>query len=1000
MIQYLFDSIRFSCIYGRRCMMYVAAIYALFFIAVEGRAQTGAAYEVRYIGLKEGLQSNAVLGICQSHEGRLWIGTANGLFLYNGIDMERLGTNTGSSIPLPGNHIIGIEEDARQRLWVLTGAGLVFIDPARGRLLSGREMGLPDSIFKEKVLSIDAGKPGEIMLQAGWNMYKYTDGQLRLWSALPHQLNKNSTIFYDQKEEGVYVSANGNEFYLVNKNGVQPRDGYLKENGRTLTAPLSKSQFRLLHLPGISDSLLLYLIPGTILKREYEGGEIFYKPLGNNALAKLFPPWQAVLDFISAPGSPLTVDPPNLYLFDVIHSKSGLWMLGTNYGVFLVQAQRKPFKHLPGTERRPIRGMIQHKSGRLLIASKLELIDYDLRNKTGRFFPNFPNIWNFVPLGKDCFLSCVETHDGLNELCFSASNRITSNTPSYSNQLGFTRSMVQTPQGIWTGNISSHLFFLPSGNNQAPEAAPYNNTQTPGKFANAILYSARSGLWVGSVDGLYRYSLDPHTDRMTANRSAELPQALKAASINALYESAEGKIWIGCGQNQGLYAYEPGSRTLQHWDISNGLSDNTVYSILGSNSDSLLWFGTQSGLSRMNVAAQSFRNFYADDGLEQTEFNTAARYKSPDGTLYFGGMNGVSYFRPEWVPEVSAPINAYLHLNVFDLKTQKRRQLSPQNDETVVFAPNEQYIQIDIRSNELFQAAAIKGRYKIEGIGNTWQTANILEKITLAGLPSGTYKLTVQVQVPNESWSAPFVLSMVVSPFWYETWWFRSFIVLAVALILYVAYQMRIRQIRKDYEMRKQISDDLHDDLGSRIFAMKALASKISNPKLSDQERSEVSEQFENLSKNVMTRVRDFIWTFDPQHDQLTDFVDRLEDFTFVAVRPVVRDLKFEQDVPENFVFASPSRHHLLMIFQEILTNMLKHTRPEKIRIQVSLKAQHFHIRIVNNHLGILTASEDQHGHGIASMNKRAEEQQIKLLWKEEPNIQEAEIIYKIIQHV
>jgi signal transduction histidine kinase len=809
-----------------------------------------------------------------------------------------------------------------------------------------------------------------------------------------------SYVVYNEKEDGVYVCANGAAVGLLNKRGLQSQEYPVKLPDGMTRGSLVQYYYRFWDLPGISDSLVLCALPGYILKKKHQAAETYFELGESDALGKTFPPWQAVLDFTSAANSPIEVATPNFFLFEVQRNANGLWILGTNYGVFLVQERPKPFKHLPGTEGRPVRGMLQHRANHLLIASTLETIDYDLRKQKGHSFPELHNVWNFLPIGKDSLLCCVETFDGLYLLHFPTPDQVRITIPSFSDQFGFTRSMAQTPGGIWTGNFNSHLVFLPTGG-KPPEVSPYNYVQEPGKQANAIVYSPVSGLWVGGTDGLHRYSLDAHSGRMTANGSDNLPPLLHTLSINALYESADGKIWIGCSQSGGLYAYEPEKRFLRQWDTSDGLSDNTIYSILGSNGDSLLWLGTQSGLSRMDVPTSSFRNFYAEDGLEQNEFNTAARYLSPDGTFYFGGMNGVSYFRPEWMPAQTAPVTAYLKIQVLDLKTQRRRQLYPNAGETVVFAPNEQYIQLDIRSNDLFHATEIKARYKIEGIGKEWRTASALEKITLTGLPADDYHLTVQVQALNGNWSEPFVITLKICPFWYNTWWFRTLLlVLAICVTLYGAYRIRIRQIKKEYDLRKQLSDDLHDELGGRIFAMKALASQIAKPKLPENERRDIAEQFENLSKNVMGRVRDFIWTFDPQNDALSEFLDRLQGFTFATIRPVVNNVRFERDVPGDLVFATPARHHIMMVFQEILTNMVKHTRSQKIEIAVRIKAQHLRIQIVNEHTGIWGATEDTSGHGLSSIENRLQKHDIGLTWEKTPNTQVAEITYKMTNHV
>lgn len=63
-----------------------------------------------------------------------------------------------------------------------------------------------------------------------------------------------------------------------------------------------------------------------------------------------------------------------------------------------------------------------------------------------------------------------------------------------------------------------------------------------------------------------------------------------------------------------------------------------------------LWFGTGRGLARVvpspDGATASFRAFDALDGLQSDEFNGGAFHRGPSGTLWFGGILGVTGVRP------------------------------------------------------------------------------------------------------------------------------------------------------------------------------------------------------------------------------------------------------------------------------------------------------------------------------------------------------------------
>src|SRR5690606_33038919 len=67
-----------------------------------------------------------------------------------------------------------------------------------------------------------------------------------------------------------------------------------------------------------------------------------------------------------------------------------------------------------------------------------------------------------------------------------------------------------------------------------------------------------------------------------------------------------------------------------------------------SEGDSVLWLSTDNGLSRFDLAAEKFSNFYKQDGISANEFNRVSFYKAKNGRMYFGGMNGINAFYPSW----------------------------------------------------------------------------------------------------------------------------------------------------------------------------------------------------------------------------------------------------------------------------------------------------------------------------------------------------------------
>ena len=78
------------------------------------------------------------------------------------------------------------------------------------------------------------------------------------------------------------------------------------------------------------------------------------------------------------------------------------------------------------------------------------------------------------------------------------------------------------------------------------------------------------------------------------------------------------------------------------------IRDSTVYGIL-LDSNNGIWMSTNGGISKLSLEDGTFMNFTISDGLQSNEFNGRSSFKSKDGKLFFGGINGFNVFDPDSV---------------------------------------------------------------------------------------------------------------------------------------------------------------------------------------------------------------------------------------------------------------------------------------------------------------------------------------------------------------
>ncbi len=80
------------------------------------------------------------------------------------------------------------------------------------------------------------------------------------------------------------------------------------------------------------------------------------------------------------------------------------------------------------------------------------------------------------------------------------------------------------------------------------------------------------------------------------------------------------------------------------------MPNDVVYGILPDD-DGFLWLSTNNGVAKFDPKRETFRKYDGSDGLQGSEFNAGAYYRSQDGELFFGGINGYNSFYPRDVKD-------------------------------------------------------------------------------------------------------------------------------------------------------------------------------------------------------------------------------------------------------------------------------------------------------------------------------------------------------------
>ncbi|MET0268381.1 MAG: two-component regulator propeller domain-containing protein, partial [Duganella sp.] len=335
---------------------------------------------------------------------------------------------------------------------------------------------------------------------------------------------------------------------------------------------------------------------------------------------------------------------------------------------------------------------------------------------------------------------------------------------------------------------------------------PADSSSLADNVVRPILEDRRGQLWVGTFHGLDLLDRERGTFRHFRRDPGD-PHSLSHDEVHCLYEDEQGTLWVGtaAGLNRMEVAAD-GSIRFRRYLRKDGIADDAIAAILPDGAGHL-WLSTNSGISRLHIASGAVRNYSGADGTIEGAYFDGAALRSDDGTLYFGGFNGITAFAPHEVRENSTPpAVAITDFQVFN------KSLAPGQGEhgAVLKAAIEHTGELTLRQADsvfsleftaLHYAAPQRNRfaYQLQGFDEDWVMTDASKRFaTYTNLDPGTYVFRVKAANKDGVWSDESTsLSITIMPPVWKTWWFRSLVVVLLLGGSFAAYHGRMRRLRR-----------------------------------------------------------------------------------------------------------------------------------------------------------------------------------------------------------
>jgi ligand-binding sensor domain-containing protein len=909
---------------------------------------------------RDGLPSNQINALFQDSHGYLWIGTNNGLSVFDGISF----TNYSAAHGLTNSWVTSIAESRVNpgEMWVGTIAGGVY------RFHNIRfipvETGEND---RSKVISdLLEDSRGTLWSTTVDGIYAYENGVSRY--VLPRQINRYS-INLIETQKGLVLAGQGNSLTLLS--GQEPgfkRVELSSDRNTDVTAMASSSDGRL--LVGTSDSLL-HVISGTHIVYSYKldtgiARSIAVDDRGNfwistaGAVVRMYMDEDQKMDTYSysiddlIPASdwagPVLVDrEDNLWVgtwtnglikitekysykfpLTLVNTSHASWMdhLWVNSGQGIMELFLNPdgkwqkFIHQPGGSYASANLVSTiDEFGRLWLmnSDNNELSAYEMEYKSG--FPSrLTHVLSLKP----------EVH---------FSNPVLSMAVDSHNRL-------------WLGSTVVEVIDL----NTLEHLQTYTRTDgLPGESVRVIYQDREQRVWVGDFDqGL---AVIHASEALLQNRFEMFTtqHGLPDNRIRAIKQDRDGQIWIGTRYG-GLSKYANGSFTTI--SIIDGLRSNSIWKIFDDN-QGRLWLLTDSGIEgidRKTLHVLPHKQILGDRPVLAGFFS--ASY------LFVGSPNNlVIYESGREFPNKADPLIYITDVEVNGLVQANRTALN------LHYSRNN--VAIHFTGISLRDEKELQYQYRLVGLDTAWKSVYSQRVITYAALRPGSY--TFEVKAVNtdgvESLNPATLYFSIAYPYW-QTWWF---IVLATGtgiFILWVIYMFRIRKVLEMERMRVRIAADLHDDVGTNLSSILIISQIMQRQAAySDQVRENLTE-ISSITVSTQGMLRDIVWMLNPNNDTLDDMMLKMKE---LAGR-LLQDMHYKFHAPQGQLKTRVSiefKRNVFLIFKEALNNIVRHASATEVEIVVWQTDGQFKLKIADNGKGF-DRDTTSSGNGFASFQRRA----------------------------
>ena len=785
---------------------------------IAGRADNQ--YMLEWLSNDYGLSNNSVNCFCEDSRHRLWVGTWDGLNVYDGRTFHSFRHSRDDSESIGNNVIRQIVEKDSLSIWIATNDCISRWDERTGKFSNFRP-GYGDSRQKEQLsYLLGLTETGEILVCAkrqGFYIWRRSS-QDESGAFVPIRGGGDAAVLsmLIDDDDRVYLLTESREVWryrLVSDTmGGAPflSDPEPVETDRQVSDMILAGDLLILNYDGRIDGYAtgvlgkISLDTGVdgVIKTAYRDGRLFMTTT------------EAVYcyDFYSRQTRTVAGFSRHTSVFTVYAGSQDIVWVGTDgRGVLKLFEYTSPFRTV--LTESPVRCFARQDDGTVLVGTKgegIRLFDKENMRITGRItgkeglnsdlvYSMRKNSFGDIFIGTD--------GDGINYLRRNSQTVGKIEVPAEGFRCKSVYSMAFTHGDslLWLGTYGYGLIRIrlerKAGKYTVSDAVQYRASDYSQALESNVIYSIVRDknpdiLWIGTRGGgVVRFNMK--TERFEDAGYTYSPDYVRDMDILSMARGSDDCLWIGTACGLSRITEENGQAIFSNFS-GPSLDDPAVHGIVEDVSGKV-WLSTGNGIVCMDPRTGASTSYTSRNGLQNDEFSDGAYFMDNEKEIFFGGVSGFSYFKPE---EMSLrEFEPKIRLGELKINNKEQNIGDRLNAGRLNLSHSEAHTALTFSVGDFINNENCVFEYRISGLSDEWIYNDTNPTVAFTRLPPGNYMLEVRYTNGDRVWSGS-VYSLplhVERPWWLGGWAFTVYFLSAgiAGLVAFSVIRNRIRLNRK-----------------------------------------------------------------------------------------------------------------------------------------------------------------------------------------------------------